>query len=151
MIRLANSCRSLRHLLDGPSTSSSYLLSRQISSVEFSESVFRWIVESSATQTFGAAFSWVHSSTGLPWWASIGIAAAGLKLVLLPIFVESKKNGIRVALVRAECPKLKEHIQAHFNRLRITKNMSEKEVNMRVWQTVSFSNFKMKLISKKSF
>jgi len=74
-----------------PTVDQQLQLSRNLGSVGF-ESLYTKVVSLPAVHQMEDGLAWLHSSTGLPWWATIVLSTASLRLLLtLPAHITQQK------------------------------------------------------------
>ena len=57
--------------------------------------------------------NWLHVTTELPWWACIGAITFGLRTLMLPVAINTMRNGVRLAHAQPEFAKLREQMMAN--------------------------------------
>ena len=57
--------------------------------------------------------NWLHVTADLPWWACIGGITFGLRTLMLPVAINTMRNGVRLAHAQPEFAKLREQMMAN--------------------------------------
>lgn len=64
----------------------------------------------------------VHTTTGLPWWATIGITTIGVKISLFPVSLLQYRHMDRLRMAWPEIQMLRKHLNGTLDKARVTSH-----------------------------
>lgn len=108
-----------------------FIPQRNLSFIEKFASVYQSIADSSTVAAFQKTFISFHDITGLPWWATIIIYTAGIRLALFPLGVYTHKIKARLHLISMnEMPKIAKELHKEVTIAKHTRKLSDRQSRM---------------------